>query len=387
MKVALVHDYIGEFGGAERVLLALSEIYSDAPIYTAFTREGSFLEKLKGKTIKTSWAQKVPFFASYLHSPLRFLTPLIWGSFSRQLADYDVVITSASWYVTKGVVRRAKSEVKPVEICYCHTPPRYLYGYETSVTPNWLIRTYSIIVNPFMRYYDFVSAQKVDYFITNSKNVAERIKKFYRRDAEVIYPPVEVVSGKSHFAKASRDGQLAKDYYLMVARIVGAKGIEMAVEAANRLNVPLKIAGEPGGFTKTLEQLKEKANDNIEFLGFVSDKQLGNLYANAKAFLALSRDEDFGMTLPEAMQAGTPVIAFRGGGYLETVVDPSTARSGQAATGVFFEDYDVESLISAIKRLDKLKISSADCKKQGEKFSKKIFQEKIKNFVNSKIKS
>lgn len=383
MKIALVHDYIGEFGGAERVLLALSEIYPDAPIYTAFTREGRALDKFKSKKVITSWAQKVPFFASFLHSPLRFLAPFIWGSFAKRLSEFDVVITSSSWYVTKGfgyggpTSSRLRGAIgKPIEICYCHTPPRYLYGYETAVDTkkNILAVIYSIIVNPFMRYYDFMSAQKVDYFIANSENVAKRIKKFYRRNATVIYPPVElkVVSDKRQVTGGK--------YYLIVARIVGAKGIEMAVEACQRLNVPLKIVGEAAGYSNTLNKLKENSNDNVEFLGFVEDSELVELYKGAKAFLALAQDEDFGITPVESMQSGTPVIAYKGGGYLETVLDPS-ANSGQAATGVFFDNYSVEGLIGAMNRLNKLKISAADCKKQGDKFSKKVFQEKIKEFV------
>src|SRR3990170_4569524 len=200
MKIALVHDYLNEFGGAERVLLALSEIWPDAPIYTAFYKKDSYAyERFKDKKIIASWAQNVPFFATKLHSPLRFLAPLIWNSFD--FSDYDLVITSASWYVTKGVVKRNPSthsvragSQRNVEICYCHTPPKYLYGYQTSVDwqKYWPVKLYALVVNHFMRVYDFEAAQKVDYFIANSKEVAGRIKKFYMRDSTVIYPPVEL---------------------------------------------------------------------------------------------------------------------------------------------------------------------------------------------------
>src|SRR3990167_7021110 len=189
LKVALVHDYLGEFGGGERVLEALSEIWPKAPIYTAFYRKEAAYERFKNRKIITSWAQKVPFFNTKLHSPLRFLAPFIWNSFSRQLASYDVVITSASWYVTKGVIgerQKVKSnkeegkDKRPIEICYCHTPPRYLYGYPTSVEwqKYWPVRIYALLVNHFMRVYDFEAAQRVDFFIANSQNDAERIKKF-----------------------------------------------------------------------------------------------------------------------------------------------------------------------------------------------------------------
>src|SRR5258708_30899790 len=184
MKVALVHDYLIDFGGAERVLLALHEIYPDAPIYTSIVdkkgmRESwKYFEKIK---IKTSWFNKIPF-ASKLISPLRFLLPAIWGSFD--LSKYDLIIDSSAWAITRGF----KSRKNQIEICYCHTPPRYLYGYDTS--RNWnklwfgsLIKIYASVINKFMRYYDFKSAQKIDYFIANSENVKKRIEKFYHRDA------------------------------------------------------------------------------------------------------------------------------------------------------------------------------------------------------------
>ena len=176
MKVALVHDYLNEYGGAERVLEVLCEIFPKAPIYTAFYKKGSPAHlRFKNKKIITSWAQNVPFFVSKLHSPLRFLAPLIWGSFASRLSDYDLVITSSSWYVTKGVWKNVKGDksIKGnksfIEICYCHTPPRYLYGYPTSVNwqKNWPIRVYALLVNHFMRLYDFDASQRVHYFIEN----------------------------------------------------------------------------------------------------------------------------------------------------------------------------------------------------------------------------
>ena len=220
MKVALVHDYLNEFGGAERVLEALCESFPEAPIYTSFYREGSITyERFKSKKIITSWAQNVPFFATKLHSPLRFLAPLIWNSFD--FSKYDVVITSAGWYVTKGVGKipkqvRDDNRKKPVEICYCHTPPRWLYGYPTSVEwqKYWPVRVYAAVVGHFMRQYDFRAAQRVNYFIANSENTKKRIEKFYRRDATVIYPPVDLPA----IPKVEKG-----DYYFILARIVGEK--------------------------------------------------------------------------------------------------------------------------------------------------------------------
>jgi hypothetical protein len=188
MKIALVHDYLKEFGGAERVLATLTEMYPDAPIYTAFRVSGSTADKqFAGKKIIESWL--APLLKIWrLYSPLRFLAPYIWGSFD--LSDYDLVVTSCSWYITRGFKVGPKTQV----IAYCHTPPRWLYGYETSVgfTKYWPVKIYSKIVGYFMRKYDYKTAQKVNYFIANSENVRRRIQKFYNRESDVIYPPVDV---------------------------------------------------------------------------------------------------------------------------------------------------------------------------------------------------
>jgi glycosyltransferase involved in cell wall biosynthesis len=372
MKVAIVHDYIKEYGGAERVLEALCEAYPTAPIYTAFYKKDSpAWERFAHKKIIPSWAQYIPFFATKLHSPLRFLAPLIWGSFD--FSKYDVVITSASWYVTKGVLNRNPSH-KSIEICYCHTPPRWLYGYKTSVEWQrfWPVKIYGIIVGHFMRIYDFNAAQCVDYFIANSKEVQARIKKFYRRDAVVIYPPVSLK------IRDAKNGMKKDDYYFIVARIVGGKGLELAVETATKLHIRLKIAGAPAGYYTGHKQLQQDATENIEFLGKVTDEELVKLYSQAKAFLALATDEDFGITPVEAMLCGTPVIAYFGGGYKETVIE--------GKTGVFFTESTVGSLTQAIKKFEKMKFDPKVCQKQAEKFSKERFIKEIKDFVSSKIK-
>lgn len=370
MKVALVHDYLGEFGGAERVLLALSEIWPEAPIYTAFYRKGPAWGRFKDKDIRVSWAHYVPWFSTKLYSPLRFLAPFIWGSFD--FSKYDLVITSASWYVTKGVVKRhmAHGTWHTVEICYCHTPPRYLYGYPTSLewTKFWPVRIYAAIVNHFMRMYDFSSAQRVNWFIANSENVKKRIEKFYRREAKVIYPPVE----------APRVPRVAREYYLVVSRIVGGKGLEMVVEAANKTGFSLKVVGAPAGYSTLYKKLQKKAKKNVEFLGYVEDGELAKLYAGAKAFLALAHDEDFGITPVEAMLAGTPVIAYKGGGYLETVID--------GKTGIFFNEYSVQGLVDAIRKFRAREFNPGAIKKHAERFSKDRFKREIIDFVNSQIK-
>lgn len=375
LKIAIVHDYIKEYGGAERVLEVLTQIYPDAPIYTAFYKKDSTAYKhFKNKKIIASWAQHFPFFASKLHSPLRFLTPLIWGSFN--LKEYDVVISSASWYITKGFKKKGD---KFIEICYCHTPPRWLYGYNTSVNFQKypIVKAYARIAGHFLRLYDFKQAQKVDFFIANSKEVQGRIKKFYRRDSIVIYPPVSLPKSEIRNQKSEND------YYFIVSRIVGGKGLELAVEAALKAGFKLKIAGSPAGYYFEQEKLIKKAKGKVEFLGQVTDEELSKLYKQAKAFLALAKDEDFGITPVEAMLSGTPIIAFNGGGYKETVID--------GKTGILFDDYSVDGLILAIKEFEALwqvqgKKMSEDCIEQAEKFSKERFKREIREFVNAKMR-
>ncbi|MFH2062209.1 MAG: hypothetical protein ABIJ43_04455, partial [Candidatus Beckwithbacteria bacterium] len=314
MKIALVHDYLNEFGGAERVLLALSEIYPEAPIYTAFCKRGSeAARRFKGKDIRVSWVSKIPFFAGKLYSPLRFLAPWIWGSFD--FSEYDLVISSASWYVTKGfgsggirplkLAKNQKSkgysplvaidrsdktleEKRPIEFCYCHTPPRWLYGYKTSMEWQkfWLVRVYGQIVGHFMRQYDFNTAQRVDYFVANSKEVKKRIEKFYRREAKVIYPPVELPGVEKPFDVA----QGKQDYYLVISRLVGGKGLELAIKAVVKTGTKLKIAGAGAGWGSEEKRLRKgvprqvrqahckQARDKIEFLGHVDDEELVKLY-------------------------------------------------------------------------------------------------------------
>lgn len=362
MKIALVHDYIKEFGGAERVLMTLHEMFPEAPIYTAFVSSGTAKDefvKAKAKLIP-SWANLLLKYKN-CHSAFRFLIPLVWESFD--FSRYDLVILSSSGYLTKpvGIPKNVKV------ICYCHTPSRFLYGYDTSI--EWKrylpVKIYGYIVGHFLRLYDWYGAQRVDQFIANSKNVAARIKKFYRRDSVVIYPPVEMV----------KDQNLKRqDFYLVASRIVGEKGIPMAMEAANKLNVKLKIVGEKAGLQWENSEIEKRKSGNIEFLGRVSDEEKGQLMATCKAFIVLEKNADFGMTPVEAMSAGAPVIAYANGGYLETVVE--------GKTGTFFKDYSVESLVEAMKRIGKMNIKKEDCLKQAQKFSRENFVKKMKSIAS-----
>lgn len=366
MKVALVHDYLNEFGGAERVLLALAEMFPEAPIYTAFYKKGSLAyQRFAHRKIVTSWAQKIPGFVAKLHSPMRFLAPWIWNSF--QFRGYDVIISSASWYVTKGI----NVPKQTLHISYVHTPPRYLYGYQTSIEwqKYWLIRQYAKIVNHFLRIYDFESAQKPDLLVVNSVNVQKRVQKVYRRESLVLYPPVDLPG-----VEFARRG----DYYLVISRIVGGKGLSLAVEAANHMKVPLKVVGTGAGWGKEEERLKMLAGATVQFLGYVDDSELSRLYAGAKAFLALAEDEDFGITPVEAMGAGTPVVAYRGGGYKETIIE--------GETGVFFDELSAGSLIAAMKKLETMDISEEACRQRAQTFSKQVFMKKMHTLIDKEMK-
>lgn len=370
LKVALVHDYIREYGGAERVLKTLIELFPDAPIYTAFKVTDSTADKeFRGKKVFESFLAPLLKFDNF-YSPLRFLIPVIWKSFD--LSNYDLVITSASWYVTRGFKIGPLTKV----ICYCHTPPRWLYGYETSVkfTKYWPVKIYAAIVGHFIRMYDFTSAQKVDYFISNSKNVAERIEKFYRRDSVVIYPPVEV----EKIIEATRNLN-KEDYFLIVSRLVGAKGLEEAAKLAKKLNFKLKIVGETHGFADVKRELERLGGGNMELLGRVPDAELYTLYGKTKGFIALARDEDFGMTLVEAQAAGTPAIAFNGGGFRESVVD--------GVTGVLIDDTNEIEMGEAIRRLEKTKWDKEKLQANAMKFSKERFKREIESFVKLKLKT
>lgn len=366
MKIALVHDYLIDYGGAERVLSAIHEIYPKAPIYVSIYRKnklGNFAKEFENVKIIQSWFGFLPF-ADRLISPLRFLLPLIWKSFD--LKKYDLIISSASWAVTKGFDKKRGA----IEICYLHTPPRYLYGYDTS--RNWknkwfasLVNIYAVIVNHIMRQYDFNAAQKVDYFIANSKNVAARIKKFYRRDSVVIYPPVETEKFVSDQPLTANH----QPYFLTGGRMVASKNFDLIIKAFNKLGLTLKIFG--GGVEE--DYLKSIAQKNIKFLGKVSDEKLIKLYQGAKAFILAQKDEDFGITAIEAAAAGCPVIVFEAGGYIETVV--------AGKTGIFFDELSINSLIKAIKKFKKTKFNPKIIISHAQKFSKERFKKEMLQFV------
>lgn len=365
MKVALVHDFLREYGGAERVLEVLHEMFPDAPIFTAFSDLkglGSHGLRMKDWDIRTSFIQDLPF-AGKLISPFRILAPAAFESFD--LTEYDVVISSSSTYFANAVITSPDA----LHINYIHTPPRYLYGYATSYNykKHWWTRIAGEIANHFLRLMDFEIAQRPDILIANSQNIAQRIKKFYKRDALVIYPPIDIKRFKNIDLRFKK-----KEYFLSVGRLVRGKGTETIVEAATKLNLPLKVVGTGPEFNR----LKKLAGKTIEFLGHIEDSSLPEIFAKARATIVSSEDEDFGIVPVESMAAGTPVIAVATGGFLETII------SGK--TGEFFDKANVESLTKVLKDFDYKKYKSEDCLKQAEKFSKEEFEKKILSLVNKR---
>jgi glycosyltransferase involved in cell wall biosynthesis len=380
MRIALVHDYIKEYGGAERVLEALHEIWPEAPVYTTVYLPqflGPHRKRFDGWDIRPSFLQNIPFIHKLI-SPARLLAPWVFENID--LSDYDAVIVSATGAYCPNLLVRKPSTV---HIAYYHTPPRYLYGYPTA--RNWqknpVGKFFGELANHWLREIDFLSAQRPDVFIANSEEVKRRINKFYRRDATVIYPPVTVISKfqipRLHLPSVRADGGQAnskfqkRTYYLAGGRLARPKHIELAVEACNALKAPLKIFGKAfAGYGDTLRAI---AGPTIEFLGEVSDQDLAKLYGNAKALLYPSEDEDFGIMPVEAQGYGVPVIAYRSGGVKETVIENKT--------GVYFDTLTVESLIKAIKRLSNQAIKSEDCVENATRFSKERFKKEMKSFV------
>jgi glycosyltransferase involved in cell wall biosynthesis len=303
--------------------------------------------------------QKIPGMGRLL-SPLKILSPLAFESFN--LSEYDVVISSSAAYFAKGVVTSQHS----AHLAYIHTPPRALYGYSNShwYKKNIFTRGFGEILNHFMRLYDFELTQRPDILIANSENIKKRIVKFYRRDSEIIYPPIDL----SEYNTIKKD---SGDYFLSLARLDPEKNIDLIIETFNQNGLPLKIVGTG----REESRLKKIAKSNIHFLGKVSDKERVTLLSNAKALICAASNEDFGITSVESQAAGTPVIAFKEGGYLETVIE--------GKTGVFFEDLSKESLQQAIEKIDQQKFKAEDLRKNAQKFSKENFKKEILKLITN----
>lgn len=371
MKIALVHDQLQEFGGAERVLYALHEIFPDAPVYTAFQNSISAKKNLpqyETWDIRESWASKIPWIGK-LYSPLRFLAPLIWESFD--FSSYDIVLSSSGWYMCKGI----KTRKPTLHLSYVHHPPRYLYGYETAVEwqKYWPVKIYALMVNAYLRRWDYISSQRPDILVANSEETRRRIAKLYHRDSVVIYPPV-VIPPRYESETESHD------YYITVSRLAKAKHIDLLIRTANKHRWHLKIVGSG----RDLPSLQAIAGETIEFVTQANDQLRNELLRGAKAFLFASVDEEFGIAPIEAMGSGTPVIALKSGGLIETVHD--------GINGYLFDRLSEDSVHSAVEKLERLtpvqyrKMRTA-ARKESEQYSFERFKNEVLALVEHSTKT
>ncbi|MBU1102800.1 glycosyltransferase [Patescibacteria group bacterium] len=356
MRVALVHDYLNQYGGAERVLEAFCEIWPEAPIFTLIYDERRTGGAFAGRKIKTSFLQKVPLVKKH-HRPFLMLMPLAIEQFD--LSKYDLVISDSASFA-KGVITRPKT----LHICYCHTPTRYVWDdshkYIEEFNYPALVKK---IIPPFLNYlrlWDEAASSRPDKYLANSHFVASRIRKYYQQEATVIHPPV-----KTSFFYIGQP----QDYFLVVARFLPYKKIDLAIRAFNELGWPLKIIGD-GPEKKRLQKI---AGSNIEFVGLVNEDLLKDYYARCCAFI-FAQEEDFGISAVEAMGAGRPVIAYQSGGALEIIKD--------GETGIFFKEQTVDSLVSALKKFRDQEFNPEVIRQHALQFDKEIFKNKIKEFVN-----
>lgn len=359
MKIALVCDFLTKFGGAQQVLLAMHELYPDAPIHCLLYDEKGTMGKFSNAKIVPSTLQK-----SALRKHPKFLLPKFASAVEEfDFSGYDVVISSSDSFA-HGVITKPST----FHLCYCHTPMRYAWDWASEYLAEnnigfglkgLAVRT--IIHN--LRVWDRVAADRVDHYLANSENVRKRIAKYYKTESEVLFPPVDLEGIKP-------TGKPHEGFYLIVSRIEPYKKIKLAVEAFKDSKQKLIIVGEGS----ELDYLKSIASDNVEFVGAKYDEELYKYFQDAKAFIFPGED-DFGITPVESMAAGRPVIAFRKGGTLETVIENKT--------GLFFDEATSESLKVAVKEMEEHydEFSPEACRKQAESFSKKAFQESLKKAV------
>jgi len=368
LKIALVHDFLNQYGGAERVLGTLAEIFPEAPIYTLLYDPAKMRGKFKDADIRPSFLQKFPKFLRKRHKYLLPLMPTAPETFN--LREYDLVISSSSAFA-KGIVVKPKT----IHICYCHSPMRYSWDWnEKYLEEQGLGKKRRIIARMFLNYirlWDKVAADRVDFFIANSRATQAKIKKYYGRESIVVYPPVDVW-GNWDDLRDKGDGSKTEGYFLIVSRLSPYKKTEIAVEAMDKLNLSLKVIGE--GSPKYVKYLKSIAGSKTRFLGWQSDEKIKKYYAECRAFLFPGED-DFGIAPVEAMSFGKPVIALRRGGAIETVVE--------GITGEFFNEPKVEVMADAIRRfMEKEKdYEPRKIREQAEKFSKERFIENIKRVI------
>lgn len=356
MKLAIVHDHLIQIGGAEKVLCALQQIFPKAPIFTLLYDSRKTGHYFLNTKIYPSFLQKFPFSLKHYQWYLPLMST---ATESYNLEEFDVVLSSCS-AMAKGVITRPST----LHICYCHTPTRYLWTeahqYVRELPHNFLIKKFIPFFLSRLRVWDYAAAQRVNKFVANSKTIQERIKNYYNRESDVIYPPVET----SNFFISPK----IENYYLIGGRLVAYKRYDLTVQAFNKLGLPLKIFGEGPEYSR----LKKMAKKNIEFLGPITEEKKAKLYSQCIAFLH-PQEEDFGITAVEAMASGRPVIAYAKGGALETIIE--------GVTGKFFKDQEWEALGDTIIRFKPENYNPQTIRQHALQFDIENFKEKTKNHI------
>lgn len=367
LKVAIVHDWLVSLGGAERVVASLLNLFPQADLYTS-VYDPKKVKLFRNKEVKTSFLQKWPL-ALKKHQLFASLRPLAFESFD--FKGYDLVISSSS-AESKGVITSSET----LHISYIHTPIRYYWsGYEEYLrNPGFGVINPAVrLIMPNMvaklRKWDYAAAQRPDYLIANSRVVQERIEKYYNRSSIVINPPVDI----ERFEKSNlKTDDKKEDFYLVVSRLVPYKRVDIAIEAFNKLNRKLIIAGRG----PELKNLKKLANENITFIENPSEEKVTDLYRKARAFI-FSAEEDFGITPLEAMASATPVICYGSGGVVETVI------SGK--TGLYHNKQTPESLMGAVLKFEKIEFDDNVLVKRANDFSEQVFMDKFGGYIVDKV--
>lgn len=357
MKLAIVHDFLNQYGGAERVVGYFLKIFPNVPVYTSIYFPEDTFSLFKGEKIKTTFMQNIPGIRKHFKKYF-FLYPFAFKNI--RLKGYKIILGSSSSY--SHFINKNRDTV---HVNYCYTPPRFLWETESYLEGEKISKLLYYMIKPvisLLRKMDKRQSKKIDHYIAISEYVRKKIKNTYNRDSVVIYPPIEL--DKYKFS------EMKEDFYLVVSRLKGYKRVDIAVKAFNILGKRLVIVGTG----EDEASLKKIAGGNIEFLGRVSDKNLLDLYARARA-LVFTGKEDFGLTSLEAQASGTPVIAFSGGGAAETIID--------GETGFFFHKQDPRSLIEALKIFDKSSIKPVKCRENALKFDFQSFRRDINDYVNN----
>jgi glycosyltransferase involved in cell wall biosynthesis len=370
-RVAIIHYWFVSYRGGERVVEALASMFPQADLFCVVANPETLPDSLRGHRLRTSFLQKLPG-SNRWHRRFLPLYPLALEQFD--LSGYDLVISSESG-PAKGVITSAGT----CHICYCHSPMRYVWdfyhSYRNGSSMGGFSRPVFTLASHYLRMWDAASAHRVDYFAANSQNVASRIRKHYRRDAAVIYPPVNVDAGYL--------SERTDDYYLSVGQLVDYKRMDLAIMACNRLGRRLHVVGEGEQYAR----LKKLAGPSITFCGSLSEEELHEQYAHCRALL-FPGEEDFGMVPVEALSFGRPVIAFDRGGTRETVrgIYPGSAYAPEASSGIFFREQSAESLVSGMRTFEESehRFSPFFIKQQAERFGPAHFREGFRSFLAEK---